>query len=511
MFAAGQTAVVAVSGGPDSVALLHCLHTLRETWPISLVAAHLDHGFRGAESAADAEYVRELCKRLNIPCHSAYENVPEQKKRLHLSSQEAARRARHAFLRAVANEVGAARIALGHTRDDRAETILLNIFRGTGPDGLGGFPPIRLPLVRPLYDAARAETVEYCALNELAPRTDPSNESLGYGRNRVRHELLPYLAEHYNPRISAVLLRMSDIVSADNEALADLAERTLLNIQREQDGDHIILSAEAMAGCHLALRRRMLRLAIARVRGDLRGIENDTIDAVVRSAERRERLVIQLPQDGSPPCQISLNYDDLCVARNPRLMELAAWRVELPAEGRVELLGGGVIETRVFVSVEKARVEYRRITQEVPGAGRLQGSGQDALLLSLSDLRLPLTARSWCKGDRMRPRGLNGSKKLQDIFVDRKVPPSRRLHVPVILEAEVSTEADELALNAEASAPGNLCVVQGNSARKAGGRILGLLGVQGGESSLPLAPGTREGEIIGACVLIMALSDTGVT
>src|SRR5258706_1745745 len=102
MFAAGQTVVVAVSGGPDSVALLHCLHSLRDAWPISLVAAHLDHGFRGAESAADADYVRQLCARLDIPCRAAFENVPVLKKRLHLSSQEAARRVRHALLRTVA-------------------------------------------------------------------------------------------------------------------------------------------------------------------------------------------------------------------------------------------------------------------------------------------------------------------------------------------------------------------------------------------------------------------------
>jgi len=499
MFSPGQTVVAAVSGGPDSAALLHCLHTLRETLSISLIAAHLDHGFRGAESAADAEYVRELCLRLDIPCRLAYENVPEQKKRLHLSSQEAAREIRHAFLRTVAEEMGADRIALGHTRDDRAETILLNLFRGTGPDGLGGFPPVRLPLVRPLYDVSRAETAAYCALHGLAPRTDPSNASLDYGRNRVRHEVLPYLVEHYNPQIVSALLRMSDLVSAENEALSGFAEGALLEIQRDRTEDRIVLDAEALSGSHIALQRRMLRLAIARIRGGLRGIENDTIEAILRAAALRERLVVQLPRDGFPPCRISLTSGRIRVIRSSNSAVLAPWHVDLPAEGEIELPCGGGIAIRVFASVEEARAECGRLSL----SGAPESLGNSALLFPLSELRLPLAARSWRAGDHMRPRGLNGTKKLQDIFVDRKTPLEHRRKIPVIVESEPPAEM----LPGGSPRP----AAPGDSARGRGGRILGILGMQGGESSLPLIPGARESEIIGACVLIMALSDTGVT
>src|SRR5579884_25841 len=162
MFAPGQTVVVGVSGGPDSTALLHVLASLRAEWGLRLVAAHLNHGFRGAEADEDTRYVEELAERLEIPCRVARADVPAARRRLHLSAQEAARRVRHDFLRRVAEKEKAERIALGHTRDDRIETILLNLFRGTGLEGLAGFPPVALPIVRPLYAASRAEIEAYC-------------------------------------------------------------------------------------------------------------------------------------------------------------------------------------------------------------------------------------------------------------------------------------------------------------------------------------------------------------
>ncbi|MCW3053154.1 MAG: tRNA(Ile)-lysidine synthetase, N-terminal domain/tRNA(Ile)-lysidine synthetase, C-terminal domain, partial [Chthonomonadales bacterium] len=169
-FEPGETVVVAVSGGPDSTALLHCLAALRVELEMRLVAAHLDHGFRGAESEGDAVYVRALCDRLGISNYSEYVDVPALCKRRHLSAQAAAREVRHAFLRRIATEVGARWIALGHNRDDRIETVLLNILRGSGLDGLVGLAALEPPLFRPLLEVSRAEIEAYCALHSLHPR-----------------------------------------------------------------------------------------------------------------------------------------------------------------------------------------------------------------------------------------------------------------------------------------------------------------------------------------------------
>jgi tRNA(Ile)-lysidine synthase len=494
MFTPGQTVLVAVSGGPDSVALLHILHDLRDRWPISLAAAHLDHGFRGAESAADADYVRGLCDGLQIPCALSYENVPEQKKRLHLSTQEAARRSRHAFLRRAAGEVGAERIALGHTRDDRCETVLLNILRGTGPDGLIGFPAIRLPLVRPLYDVSRADTESYCSLHGLKPRRDPSNLCVDYRRNRIRHELLPSLAQHYNPRVDEALLRLSDLAAGDAELLDALASETLSAVGAATAVSRIDLNTTGLNTRPMALRRRVLRLAIARLRGGLEGIDHETIDRILHAAGERRSAEWELVRYEKPPLTVRVGPDVVSItyrneARNPTSME---WRVPLPAEGSVTLPSGAVLEVKTFDTIAQARAAYETAAAEIEASG----GTASALLFQRSEIRFPLAARSWRAGDRMRPRGLGGTKKLQDIFVDRKIPINQRPNLPVIVECgretggavpppRASTDTDE--------------------------RILGILGLQGGESSLPTGPAGAEAENIGGCLLIMALSHTSLT
>jgi len=418
--------------------------------------------------------------------------VPEQMQRLHLSAQEAARRARHAFLRKVAHETGAERIALGHTRDDRVETILLNIFRGTGPEGLEGFPPVRLPLVRPLYDVTRSETHDYCAVHALHPRSDASNENLKYRRNRVRNELLPSIAEHYNPRIAEALLRLSNLAAAENELLDQFAGNALAEIQLTESPLELVLDVRKLNRLPMALRRRVLRLATRRVRGDLYGIQSDTIDWALTAAEPGQRFTLDLARAELQPCQIRGDADTLRILHRRGLTESPCWNIPLPIEGRIDCPGGGAIETCVCSSLEDARIAYSRIRAAVG----LDADGASALLFHLSGLHLPLAARSWRMGDRMRPRGLNGTKKLQDIFVDRKIPLERRTFVPVIVEADT-----EFATGG----------VEANETAAENGRILGLLGVQGSESSLPMSAGLETNENIGPCLLIVALSDTSIS
>jgi tRNA(Ile)-lysidine synthase len=187
----GQSVLVGVSGGADSVALLHLLTRLAEEWRLRIEVAHLHHGFRGAESDSEAEYVRALCEAWRVPCHVLRCDAPALMRQRHLSAQEAARELRHAFLRETAQRISADRIALAHTQTDRIETVLLQILRGTGTQGLIGFPPMNLPLIRPLYAIRREETQDYCRQLQLEPREDSSNSKLDYRRNRVRLELLP--------------------------------------------------------------------------------------------------------------------------------------------------------------------------------------------------------------------------------------------------------------------------------------------------------------------------------
>lgn len=429
----GQTVLVAVSGGPDSTALLHILTTLRETWNLHIVAAHLNHGFRGAEAEEEAAYVSALCRRLDVTCFLSQEDVPARRKRLHLSAQEGARQARHAFLRHVAQEAGAERIALGHTRDDRVETILLNLFRGTGPDGLIGFPPLQLPLIRPLYDVSREETHAYCAAFDLQPRADSSNSKMDYRRNRLRSELLPILTAYYNERVGEAILRLSNLVSADNVLLEKLAEQAGARLVLEQNSAGLVLDRELLNREPIALRRRILRQAIQQVRGHLRDIGFETVEQILDGD--KVKFSRELPADGETVVIIHGNAERLTIEQSAAIKSDLPWQVEIGIPGRTDLPVAGVfIETRLCETLREAREKahaYREETEGfVPGGRRL-----DPIIIRIADVTLPLAARSRRVGDRMRPVGLNGSKKVQDLFTDARIPTAERGRIPILADS----------------------------------------------------------------------------
>ncbi len=219
--------VVAVSGGPDSVCLLHILVKLQKELGIAINVAHLNHQLRGAEADADAQYVAELARQLDVPIIIDSRNVKAYQTRQRISMEEAAREVRYDFLAEVAESVGTDRVAVGHTVDDHVETILMHLIRGTGTRGLRGLQPLSpwqssggsLNVIRPLLPVSRQETVDYCHQNRLFPRIDTSNQSLSPLRNRIRHQLLPLLRS-YNPKVDESLLRTARI-AADDLAFID--------------------------------------------------------------------------------------------------------------------------------------------------------------------------------------------------------------------------------------------------------------------------------------------------
>ena len=214
--------LVAVSGGPDSVCLLHILAKLQEELGLKLHIAHLNHQLRGAESEADAQYVADLAHRLGIPATIEQRDVKTYQAAQRISLEEAAREVRYTFLTQVAKSIGASRAAVGHTADDHIETILMHLIRGTGTRGLRGLQPNTmwqsgqnsLTIIRPLLEVSRQETTDYCHHHQLIPRIDASNQSLSPLRNRIRHQLQPLL-QSYNPRVAEALLRTARIAADD--------------------------------------------------------------------------------------------------------------------------------------------------------------------------------------------------------------------------------------------------------------------------------------------------------
>ena len=295
--------VVGVSGGPDSVCLLHLLVGLKERLGISLHVAHLNHVLRGMESEADAQYVSELAERLGIGVTLEQRDVKSYQSEHGLSLEEAAREVRYHFFAEVASSVGTDRIALGHTADDQAETILMRLVRGSGVYGLQGMQPLtqwesladtRLMVVRPLLEVSRKEVEAYCQQHALTPRIDSSNLSSSYFRNRIRNELMPLL-QSYNPRINEALLRTADSLAVDLSFLEQQVSQIWDKVVRE-GGEAIILNAKELIPLHPALQRYLLREAVRRLLGNLKDIEWRHIEKMMEALSMRAGKRLNLPR-----------------------------------------------------------------------------------------------------------------------------------------------------------------------------------------------------------------------
>lgn len=275
----GEIVVVGVSGGADSVCMLHLLCRMREELQVDLHIAHLNHMLRGDESAEDARYVKSLAKQLGLAITAEARDVRRHQKAGGLGTEEAAREIRYQFFADVADKLGGRRVAVGHTADDQAETALMRLIRGAGPAGLQGMRPVnewqstegKLLIVRPLLSVRREETEAYCREHSLSPRLDASNLSLSHFRNRIRHELMPLL-QKYNPRINEALLRTADALADEISLMEELVSRTWPRAVKEEAGALLLNRKEVMA-LHPALQRYLLRRVIKESLGDLVDIE----------------------------------------------------------------------------------------------------------------------------------------------------------------------------------------------------------------------------------------------
>ncbi len=415
--------VVAISGGPDSLALLHGLRHL--LLPEQLVIAHLDHQLR-PESVDEARYVRHTASTWGLTTVVKSVDVAEWARSQQLSIEEAGRQARYAFLADTARATGASAVVTGHHADDQAETILMHILRGSGLDGLRGMlPAMRLLdapdiwLLRPLLGVSRETIVTYCAANRLAPLTDASNTDPAYFRNRLRHELLPLL-ETYNPTIRTRLAQLSAVVAADAEWLSLETSYAFGRIVVDSGPGWVLLDRRAWQALHLSLRRRTLRLAIETCAPDQRDVGFATLEAARTSVEaggsgRRA----DLPGD----VVLHVNAETLLLATGPDFPaslgpQLAEDQVAtLPIPGHVALAGGWTL-----VAERVDRSSLPELTGSDPWSVHIGLDSQD-----------PLTVRGRIPGERLEPLGLGGQHvTLKEMMIDRKLPAQLRRNWPLV-------------------------------------------------------------------------------
>ncbi|MGH2345714.1 MAG: tRNA lysidine(34) synthetase TilS, partial [Chloroflexota bacterium] len=278
VFRAGESVVAAVSGGPDSLCLLHCLHERSTELGITLHVAHVHHGLRGSEADADAAFVEQEAHTLGLPCTVLRADARAYAARKRVSLETAARETRYAALRALAADLGADCLAIGHTEDDQAETVLLHLLRGSGLDGLAAMRPRRGDLARPLLGLSRSAVTAFCRDRGLTARSDRTNSDPRFRRNAVRMELLPVL-KHFNPRACAALARCAATLAADADYLREQAIAALDTVLESGTADGVVaLKLGLLTALPPAMRSRVLRLAVERLRGAGAALSAERLD-----------------------------------------------------------------------------------------------------------------------------------------------------------------------------------------------------------------------------------------
>lgn len=440
----GETVVVGVSGGPDSLCLLHVLLRLADAYGVGLHVAHLNHRIRGADADADAAFVSELAAFWGLPCTVEALDVPALARSKKLALEEAARRVRYAFLSEVALRLGSHTIAVAHNADDQVESVVMHCLRGSGLAGLRGMLPLTrltdyrllddltapqtaearsgLSLVRPLLEVPRADVEAYCAAHGLKPRFDLSNLDTTYYRNRLRHELIPYL-ESYNPNIRQVIRRTAQVFTDDYELLRREMELAWAGVVRSERAGLVVFDRAAWRSLPRSLQRATLREAVHRLRRSLRDINFVHIEdalSVLLEGETGSRAT--LPQG----LLATLSYDCFVVADETHRSPLPDWPLLLDEEP---------------------------LPVAVPGLTPLPGGEWllEAEILATSPALCPAEADPWeayldydaatCPylrrrqtGDRFQPLGLGGgSKRLSEFMTNEKIPACWRDYVPLLL------------------------------------------------------------------------------
>ena len=396
------------------MALAVLLRELHARGDLTLVAmAHLHHGIRGEEADADQQFCEALAAELEVPLEVAHVDVPALARRDHVSLEVGGRRARHEFFRRVVTARSADRVATAHTEDDQAETVLFRMMRGTGLRGLSGIAPSRGRLVRPLLECSRRSLREELIRRKLTWREDSTNLDLANPRNRLRHEVLPLLERHFNPSVRRALARLAEHARADENLLARTAAAALITALRIEGGGTVRLDASAVRALPSAIARRVVQDALALAAGS-HFPDADQVAAVlaVLTGEAAAAEILGVRAEHSAGSVVLVHSGS----------------IEPPRPFRFNLSVPGAVHAPDLTWVLEA--EGPRAYQ----SERLITDSVDTVAVDAKGLSPGLVVRSREPGDRIRPLGLNGRKKLQDVFVDRKVGRDARDRVPVVTD-----------------------------------------------------------------------------
>lgn len=421
-----EKVLIGVSGGPDSIALLHGLHTLIQTSQMNgrLFVVHVNHLLRGKESDHDADYVARLCQQLGISCTICEVDVLAQLQKEGGNQQAVARQLRYEAFYQTAQKFGISKVALAHHADDQVETVLMRIIRGTSVSGLSGMQPMRtwrnLQIIRPLLHIFRHEIEDYIDQVDVPPpRQDTSNLSTLYTRNRIRLELLPEL-QSYNKQVKSKLLQLSEIASAEEQVWSELTKQALEEMILDQNEANYQLDVKKFIDLPVALQRRTVKLILdCLIKNSSNEITLEAIDKVRKCATHKNPTT-ELHISGG--IRIKKEYEHLLFTY------LVEQRTMKPYPVKTQLMIPGITKLFYFHGEIETFITDR-LLDEVQ-------QNQEQVVFDLEQLNEPLFVRSRRAGDRISYFGLNGSKKVKKLFMESKIPKSRRDQYPIVVMGE---------------------------------------------------------------------------
>ncbi|MHC9544634.1 MAG: tRNA lysidine(34) synthetase TilS [Vulcanimicrobiota bacterium] len=415
-----EKVIVAVSGGPDSAALLTFLAALRKKLSLRLFCIHVNHGLRGTESDEDARLVAEYAASLDIPVRILNCSAAAYASRHHLSIEHAGRTLRYSLLKKHARDLGATRVATAHHLDDQAETVLMRIIRGAGVSGIYGIHPVREGLfIRPFIEVTRREITAYVKDHHIPYRTDSTNEQCLYFRNSVRHRLMPLMLE-YNPSVKERLWSLSQIFHDDDMLLRAVTEKYFRRCCTVR-GKSVNIDTESAVALPMALKRRLMRKAFESLQGHLLEIDFSHVERLVELMESPVGTRISLVN----AVNARKTYGALVITSEDAVPS----QVKAPPGEALLNMPGQTVLDEWNITVTASMETRKEYSLSFPL------SCQEALL-DADKVEMPLLVRARRDGDRFSPIGVKGTKKVKDFFIEVKIEQEKRNHVPLIVDGK---------------------------------------------------------------------------
>ncbi|WP_317367913.1 tRNA lysidine(34) synthetase TilS [uncultured Tyzzerella sp.] len=404
--------IVGVSGGADSICLLHFLYSIKKDFNLKITAVHINHCMRGEESDQDNKFVVDFCKNINIPIKVFSFDIYNKSKEENISIEETGRKYRYFAFNKVLKEENATKIAIAHNKDDNAETILMRFFRGTGIKGLSGISYKRDNIIRPILDCLRKDIEKYCDKNNLSYRNDSTNSMDIYTRNKIRLNLIPTIKKDFNPNIIYTLSNMAKNFYEENNFLDNLANTQLNNCLIEKNNNKIILNLDKLKNVDLVIQKRLLRLCLSHFNKDLYNLSFEHINMIINILQKQTGKKITLPNN----LYVYKQYSDLIITKDNISSNNSIcynYKIELEKQIYIKELNKHILLSKNIINISPKVY---------------------TISLNYDKIKNSLFIRQRNAGDKIYLN--NMTKKIKNIFIDLKIPANERNLYPILLDKD---------------------------------------------------------------------------